>query len=91
MLDDLYREVFIGGQSVFCVGDVGDCAYLVEEGVVEIVASDQGREQRIGLLSKGEMFGEIALIDRLPRTATVRAIERTVLIPIHRKLVEELL
>lgn len=91
MLDKLYREVFIGGQSVFCAGDVGDCAYLIEEGAVEIVVSEQGREQRIGLLSKGELFGEIALIDRQPRTATVRALERTVLIPIHRKLVEELL
>ena len=91
MLDNLHREVFIGGQSVFCIGDVGDCAYLVEEGAVEIVSSNQGQEQRIGLLSKGELFGEIALIDRHPRTATVRAIERTVLIPIHRKLVEELL
>jgi EAL domain-containing protein (putative c-di-GMP-specific phosphodiesterase class I) len=91
MLDKLYREVFIGGQSVFCAGDVGDCAYLIEEGAVEIVVSEQGREQRIGLLSMGELFGEIALIDRQPRTATVRALERTVLIPIHRKLVEELL
>lgn len=91
MLDKLYREVFIGGQSVFCAGDVGDCAYLIEEGAVEIIAPNQDREQRIGLLSKGELFGEIALIDRQPRTATVRALERTVLVPIHRKLVEELL
>lgn len=91
MLDKLYREVFIGGQNVFNAGDIGDCAYLIEEGAVEIIASDLGREQRIGLLGKGELFGEIALIDRQPRTATVRALERTVLIPIHRKLVEELL
>lgn len=91
MFDELDREIFGSGECIFSNGDAGDCAYLVEEGAVEIVAAKRGAEQRIGLLRKGEMFGEIALIDRQPRTATARAVERTTLIPIQRKLLEGLL
>lgn len=91
MFDELDREVFKGGQQIFKVGDAGDCAYLIEEGTVEILDTYHGHEYRISLMGKGEMFGEVALIDHLPRTATVRAVEDTVLVPISRKLVEGLL
>lgn len=91
MFDEFNREVFACGQQIFEVGDVGDCAYLIEEGSVEIIIVDQGQERRVNLIGVGEMFGEVALIDHQPRTATVRAVERAVLVPIRRKLVEELL
>jgi EAL domain-containing protein (putative c-di-GMP-specific phosphodiesterase class I) len=51
----------------------------------------QGGEHRITSIGKGELFGEVSLIDYEPRTATVRAIERTVLVPIPRILMEKLL
>ncbi|MFZ5523416.1 MAG: EAL domain-containing protein [Pseudomonadota bacterium] len=91
MLDELNRAIYDGGQHIFKDGDEGDCAYLIEEGIVEIFVMDQGREFRLGLMGKGEMFGEVSLIDFRPRTATVRAVERTVLVPVTRELVENLL
>ena len=91
MFDELDREVFTAGEQIFKEGDAGDCAYLIEKGVVEVIVTGQDGEHRIGLLGKNEMFGEVALIDHQPRTATVRAVEKTVLVPIRRKLVEGLL
>jgi len=91
MFDELDREVFAAGEQIFKEGDAGDCAYLIEKGVVEVIVTGQDGEHRIGLLGKNEMFGEVALIDHQPRTATVRAVEKTVLVPIRRKLVEGLL
>lgn len=91
MFDELDREVFAAGQLIFQHGDWGDCAYLIEKGVVEVFVVVQGAERRIKLLGKDELFGEVSLIDHQPRTATVRAIDETVLVPIPRKLVEELL
>jgi CRP-like cAMP-binding protein len=82
MFDELNRAIYQGGQQIFKDGDEGDCAYLIEEGTVEIFVMDQGKEFRLGLMGKGEMFGEVSLIDFRPRTATVRAVERTVLVPI---------
>lgn len=91
MFDELDREVFLDGDHIFKYGDGGDCAYLIEEGQVEVFVVVQGEERRISLLGKGELFGEVSLIDHQPRTATVRVLEKTVLVPIPRKLVEELL
>ncbi len=91
MFDEFDREIFAGGERIFNYGDPGDCAYLIEEGAVEVIVVEQGRERRIKLIGKGELFGEVSLIDRKPRTATVRAIEKTVLVPIPRKLVDGLL
>ena len=91
MFDELDREVFAAGEQIFKVGDVGDCAYLIERGSVEVFIMDQGTERLVSSMGKDEMFGEIALIDHQPRTATVRAAEKTVLIPVRRKLVDGLL
>jgi EAL domain-containing protein (putative c-di-GMP-specific phosphodiesterase class I) len=91
MFDEFDREVFVSGQQIFKYGDMGDCAYLIEDGLVEVLVVKQDGEHRIRVIGKGELFGEVSLIDYQPRTATVRAIERTVLVPIPRKLMEVLL
>jgi EAL domain-containing protein (putative c-di-GMP-specific phosphodiesterase class I) len=91
LFDKFDREVFESGQQIFKYGDVGDCAYLIEDGVVEVLVARQDGECRIGLIGKGEVFGEMSLIDYQPRSATVRAVERTVLLPISRKFMEGLL
>ncbi|MGB8408501.1 MAG: EAL domain-containing protein, partial [Gallionella sp.] len=91
MFDEFDREIFAGGQQIFKYGDMGDCAYLIEEGSVEVLVQKESGEHRIRLIGKGELFGEIALIDYEPRTATIRAVERTVLVPIPRKMMEGLL
>ena len=85
MLKNLHRVNFSAGDIIFKEGDPGDSAYLIEEGSVEVSVSSTQRTR----LNKGELFGEIALIDQQPRTATVRALEDTVLVPIPRQLVKE--
>ena len=91
LFDEFDRQIFSSGQVIFKSGDAGDCAYLIEEGLVEILVVKQGGDHRIRLVGKGELFGEVSLIDYQPRTATVRAVETTVLVPIPRKLMEGLL
>lgn len=89
MLDHLDREVFQAGEHIFCQGDEGDCAFLIERGVVEISNPMTGAS--LGLLIEGDLFGEIALIDHNPRTASAMAKVETVVIQIRRSLVDELL
>ena len=91
MLDQLDRVVYSAGETVFSKGDAGDCAYLIQEGLVEIIANHQGHEVHISSMGQGELFGEVALIDRQPRTASVRTLKKTVLIPISRDLLQQLL
>lgn len=91
MLEQLHRQRFAVGTEIFKEGDEGDCAYLIEEGCVEVCIAVDGVERRVSLLGQGELIGEVALVDRQPRTATVRAVEEAVLVPIRRDLVDELL
>jgi EAL domain-containing protein (putative c-di-GMP-specific phosphodiesterase class I) len=91
MLNNLNRQVYGVGETIFHEGDEGDCAYLIEEGVVEILVTINGQEQRVNQIGCSELFGEVALIDHQPRTATARAMEKVVLITIQRNMVNELL
>ena len=84
MLPGFSREEFAAGATVFNAGDVGDAAYLVESGSVEVLLEADGVLVRGDLLAEGALFGEIALLDRLPRSGTVRTLTPTVLVRIDR-------
>ena len=91
MLNSLNRKIYNAGEVIFREGDEGDCAYLIEDGLVEISVMVNGQEVQVNKIGKDELFGEVALIDHQPRTATAKALEKTVLINIQRSLVDELL
>jgi Cyclic nucleotide-binding domain len=65
--------LFEPGDVILQQGDHGDFAYFIQQGEVEVVRRDSEVETVIGLLRKGEHFGETALISNTPHHATVRA------------------
>ena len=61
-------------REIICLqGEIGDCLYVVQVGQVEVVHEESGHEVVIANLRPGAIFGEMAIIDRQPRSATVRA------------------
>ncbi len=58
------------GDLLFKEDDPADCAYLVEEGWVEIYTERAGWRQSLSLIGPGEIFGEMGVIDGSPRMAT---------------------
>ena len=71
---------FEAGEEVMREGDRGDELFIVVEGSLQIVRG----EQVLSEVGPGEHFGEMALIRSSPRSATVRAIEKSELISIRR-------
>lgn len=70
-------EIFEPGQVIFRQGDEGDCAYFIRSGDVEVVARQpDGAETVVAKLSRGQYFGEMALLRDEPRSATIRAATR---------------
>ncbi len=61
------------GEYVFEEGDEAIFAYVLTEGVMEIVATSKGVEQVLAKIEKGTIFGEMAVIDGFPRSASARA------------------
>jgi len=67
---------FKKGDNIIEEGNLGDCAYIIEAGSVEVSKlSPHGDKHILGILEKSEIFGEMGLIDGLPRSATVKALE----------------
>jgi CRP/FNR family transcriptional regulator, cyclic AMP receptor protein len=64
------------GAVLFRTGDVGDAMYLIEEGKVRIcVRTKDGHEVTLTELESGDFFGEMALLERKPRSADARVEE----------------
>ena len=63
-------------------GDPPTCGYLIERGSVDVLLERPGGEHVLAVLGPGEIVGEMALLDRAPRTASVRSREECLLLPI---------
>ncbi|MBO6521352.1 MAG: cyclic nucleotide-binding domain-containing protein [Rhodospirillales bacterium] len=80
-----YRS-YSSGQIIFKQGDMGNEAYFVDTGKVEIARGDGTAETVLGVVGKGELLGEMALVDAEERMATARAMGKTTLIVVPKKV-----
>jgi CRP-like cAMP-binding protein len=72
--DDALGRAYAPGETIVRQGEAGDCMYVVLRGTVEVFREDGGSSTRIAELGPGEIFGEMALCEKQPRSATVRAV-----------------
>lgn len=84
MSDALYRRKAVAGRPLFREGDPPDAAYIVEKGSVEIFTEHAGTRTRLTVLGPGEIFGEMALIDDSPRSASALCLENCEFIVVER-------
>jgi CRP-like cAMP-binding protein len=75
---------FEEGEPVVEEGEVSPYLYGIAEGTVAVSLGSEGKEVYVNSLGAGEVFGEAGLFMSVPRTATVRAQCRTVIVRIHR-------
>jgi NADH dehydrogenase len=68
------------GDEVFHQGDIGDALYIIIKGQVEVVIEENGSERVVCQMGAGEFFGELALLQHRPRTASVRCTQPTTLL-----------
>ncbi|MBL4615869.1 MAG: cyclic nucleotide-binding domain-containing protein [Magnetovibrio sp.] len=77
------------GGVLFEEGEQGKEAYLIVDGVIEISRTHNGKTQHLAMLSKGEILGEMSLIDNQPRMASAKAVVATKLMCISEKNLHE--
>lgn len=68
------------GDIIFREGDSGDAWYALYKGEVEVLKQSGNGENTIRTLEPGSCFGEIAVLDGLPRSASIRATKETVVL-----------
>ena len=82
----LVRRTVAAGETLFREGDPGDRLCLIAHGAIEISIEVRGGQRaRIVTMAEGAIFGEAALLDGRPRSATARAIEASIVYELPRE------
>lgn len=85
-------RTFAAGQEIFREGDPGDGLYVVTSGLVEISGTlSDGRRQVFSQIRPGQIFGEMAVIEQLPRSAFAMAVQPTTVAFLSRDEMQKLI
>jgi len=85
LAESLGKRTFGKGMIIFHKGSPGQTMYIIESGKVRIfILSESGQEISVNIYGPGDVFGELALLDGLPRSAGAVAMEKTVTFNLHR-------
>jgi len=85
------RLNYDAGQVMFKAGDMGDAAYIIIEGKVEISVPTPSGAIVVNTLGRNDIIGEIAIFGDVPRTATATAQTRLETLRISKELFEKLI
>ncbi len=91
----LKRRRYGKGHVIISEGERGDVFYLIEKGQVKVTRQSlDGREKILDILSDGSFFGELSILDEMPRSATVETMGSVSILTLHSddflRLLEEL-
>ncbi len=78
-------RLYSNGEVIFSEGQKGDSMYVVQSGKVKITKKTASKEVVIAEIGSGEILGEMALFDRLPRSATATAVGEARILNIDKK------
>ncbi len=98
MAEDIQTQLFSrfgkkvpAGTVLFHEGDHGEEMYIIQSGKVKISKRLRGVEKTLAMLEKGEFFGEMAILNDKPRSATAEVVEDSGLLVIDRKTFDSLI
>lgn len=78
-------RVYENGAYIIRQGEVADCMYVIQDGEVEVIASQDGKEVRLAVRGPGEFIGEMAIFERQARSADVRALGSARVLTVDKK------
>lgn len=82
---------FSAGDRIFSQGELGTEMFIIQDGVVEIIKHIAGESHLLSRLEKGDFFGEMALLEAMPRTADAVATTEVKVVAINGSRFDEML
>jgi CRP-like cAMP-binding protein len=82
---------FQAQEFIFKEGDLGTEMYIIQEGRVEILKQIEGELKQLAVFDKGDFFGEMSLLEDLPRTASARCLDEARLLQINGSTFDQML
>ena len=86
-----FAKKFQKGDILFCEYEPGSNFYLIQSGRIEILRIMGGIQKTVDVLHPGELFGEMAILEEAPRSATARAMDDVVALEFNRENFEVLM
>lgn len=86
-----FAKTFEPGSVIISEYEPGDCFYLIQSGRVQLVKCVNGKKKNLDILMPGEFFGEMAILDNSPRSATCVAIDRVEVLEFNKQNFEILI
>ena len=81
----LEEETYFTGERVFDINEYGDCMYILQKGKIGISLDKNNKDNTyIAELSEGDCFGEMNLLDDLPRSASAHVLEDSILLSLEK-------
>ena len=78
-------KVYQDGEVIIRQGEVGNCMYVIQEGNVEVLIKEDGKEIQLAVRGEGDFIGEMAIFDRDVRSATIRTVGQVRILTIDKK------
>ena len=93
VLESLQERTYLKGETIFTQGDIGRALFIVFSGKIALSRLDPvtRKSEIIAEVHPGEFFGEMALLEEMPRTATAHALEDTKVFMLFKIKLESLL
>ena len=88
---DRFKVTFQKGDQIFCEYEPGDSFYLIQAGRVQIVKIIGEIEKMLDILHPGEIFGEMAILEEAPRSASAIALDKVEVLEFNKKNFEVLM
>jgi CRP/FNR family transcriptional regulator, cyclic AMP receptor protein len=88
--DIMFERTYDVDELIFEEGQPGAALFLILDGKVAVEVFRETTTTRLAVLQKGAFFGEMALLDETPRSATARALERTRTLALYRNDLNDL-
>ena len=86
MRDNLLGRIYSDGEVIARQGELGDCMFVVQRGRVQIVLEGpDGSETPLGVIEEGDLFGEMAILEKQRRSATARALGEARVLTVDRR------
>ncbi|MCR4790314.1 MAG: Crp/Fnr family transcriptional regulator [Treponemataceae bacterium] len=86
-----FAKTFEPGSVIISEFEPGDCFYLIQSGTVQLVKCVNGQKKNLDILQPGEFFGEMAILENTPRSATCVAEDRVEVLEFNKQNFEILI
>jgi len=92
LMKSLQERTYLKGETIFVEGDIGRGLFIVASGTVQLTKMNpEGKQAVLAQVHPGEFFGEMALLEEMPRSATAVAAENTKIHILYKVKLETLL